>query len=102
MEKNLVVTDLRGVIDIPSGNRFLVYTLFPKANISMRIFDGKGGLAVVAIGHNIFRRTSKTDAGKLTAKYGGGGHKGAGACQIPTETADAQIKKMIAAIKRQG
>ena len=101
-EKNVVITDLRGV-PTPAGNRFLIYTLFPTANISVRVFDAKGGeLTVVAVGHNIFLRTSKTDCGKLMAKFEGGGHRGAGAAQIDAKTADASIKKMLAAIKRAG
>lgn len=103
LDKNVVVTDLRGRKDLPAGNRFLIYTLFPKANISVRIFDGKGGeRTIVAVGHSIFRRTSKTDVGKLMGKYGGGGHRGAGTCQLPPETANAQIKKILTAIKRAG
>lgn len=102
-DKNVVVTDLRGVKDAPAGNRFLVYTLFPRANVQVRVFEGKGGEKVVcAVGHSIFRRTCKTDVGRLMAKYGGGGHRGAGTCQLPRETADAQIKKIVAALRRAG
>ena len=69
----------------------------------MRIFDSKGNeYVVVAVGHNIFRRTSKTDCGKLLAKYGGGGHRGAGAAQIPPKLAGDAIKKILASIKRAG
>lgn len=103
LEKNVVVTDLRGLEGSPAGNRFLVYMLFPKSNISVRVFDSKAAqYTVIAVGHNIFRRTSKTDCGKLMAKYGGGGHRGAGACQIDPKTADASLKKILAAIKRAG
>lgn len=101
-DRNVVVTDLRGVTNVPAGNRFLIYTLFPKSNISVRLFDGKTGDVVVAVGHSIFKRTSKTDVGKLMSKYGGGGHRGAGTCQIPAATANATIKKILTAIKRAG
>ena len=40
-EKNAIIIDLRGVSDIPSGNRFLEYVLFPDQNISIRLVDGK-------------------------------------------------------------
>lgn len=103
LDKNVVVTDLRGRKDLPAGNRFLIYTLFPKCNISVRLFDGKGGeRTIVAVGHSIFRRTSKTDVGKLMGKFGGGGHRGAGTCQLPPETANVEIKKILTAIKRAG
>lgn len=100
-DKNVVVTDLRGV-DAPAGNRFLIYTLFPKANISVRVFDGKTGNVVIAVGHSIFRRTSRTDVGKLMSKYGGGGHRGAGTCQVPAASAGATLKRILTAIKRAG
>jgi len=102
LDKNVVVTDLRGVPNVPSGNRFLIYTLFPKSNISVRVFPGKPGITVCAVGHSIFRRTSKTDVGKLMGKFGGGGHRGAGTCQLPDDTANAQLKKILASIKRSG
>jgi oligoribonuclease NrnB/cAMP/cGMP phosphodiesterase (DHH superfamily) len=103
LEKNVVITDLRGMENVPTGNRFLIYTIFPKANISVRIFDGKKGEnVVVALGHSIFNRKSKTDVGKLMSKFGGGGHKGAGTCQLAIADADAKIKKIIAAIKKDG
>src|SRR5262249_27709097 len=39
----VIVTDLRQVKDAPAGNRFLVYTMYPKGNVEVRIFRGKGG-----------------------------------------------------------
>ena len=36
MHGNVVVTDFRPLAEMPVGNRFLVYTLFPQANISIR------------------------------------------------------------------
>ena len=33
----------------PTGNRFLEYTLYPMANVSLRSFDGKGQEFVVAV-----------------------------------------------------
>jgi nanoRNase/pAp phosphatase (c-di-AMP/oligoRNAs hydrolase) len=85
------------------GNRFLVYTLFPKGNISLRIFWGREKKNVVcAAGHNIFKRDSKTNIGRLFATYGGGGHTGAGTCQLDVDTADAQIKEIIEQMKKDG
>ncbi|RMH70609.1 MAG: exopolyphosphatase [Gemmatimonadetes bacterium] len=102
-EKNLIITDLRGVRDLATGNRFLIYTLFPEANISMRIFDGKAGeFIVVAIGHSIFNRTSNTDVGELMSRYGGGGHRGSGTAQIPIDKADEAIEEIIDQIHQDG
>ncbi len=103
VEKNVIITDNRGMADIPTGNRFLIYTLFPEANISVRIMDGKKDETVVAaIGHSIFNRTSKTDIGELCAQYGGGGHKGAGTAQFKIKEADAKIREMIEKMKKDG
>lgn len=103
VEKNVIVTDLRGLGELPAGNRFLIYTMFPQANIQVRIFDGrKGEFTVCAVGHSIFNRTSKTDVGKLMDKYGGGGHRGAGTCQLANAHAEAKIRDIIEEIKRDG
>jgi len=99
-EESVVITDFRNVV-APVGNRFLIYTLFPTANISVRIMDGKQNeTVVVAVGHSIFNRTAKTDVGALMAKYGGGGHSGAGTCQLPVSQADEKIAQIIEEIKK--
>lgn len=103
LEGNVIVTDLRGMGEPPAGNRFLVYTMFPEANIQVRVFDGrKGEFVVCAVGHSIFNRTAKTDVGMLLAHYGGGGHRGAGTCQLPLEEADGKIAEIIGAIRSAG
>jgi oligoribonuclease NrnB/cAMP/cGMP phosphodiesterase (DHH superfamily) len=103
VEGNVIVTDLRGIGDMPTGNRFLIYTMFPEANIQVRVFDGKKGeFVVAAVGHSIFNRTSKTDVGKLMARYGGGGHRGAGTCQLPLDGAQEKVRSIIEECKRDG
>jgi hypothetical protein len=101
LDGTVIVTDLREVKDAPAGNRFLIYTLYPKGNVEVRVFRGKEGKTVnVAIGHSIFNRTCKVSAGDLCASYGGGGHYGAGTCQLPLETAKEQIQEIIAKLKK--
>jgi hypothetical protein len=103
VDGNLIFTDLRGAGELPVGNRFLVYTMFPKANIQVRVFDGrKGEFVVCAVGHSIFNRTSRTDVGELMARYGGGGHRGAGTCQLPLADAEAKIAEILQTIRRDG
>lgn len=103
VERNVIITDLRGLGDPPVGNRFLIYTMFPDANIQVRIFDGrKGEFVVCAVGHSIFNRTSRTDVGKLMDQYGGGGHRGAGTCQLPLAVAEAKLKEIIERVKADG
>ncbi len=98
-EANVIVTDLRGVRQMPAGNRFLVYTMYPEANVEVRIFPGILDNTVVAAGHSIFNRTCKVNLGKLMAEYGGGGLPGAATCQISEEEADTKIAEIIERLK---
>ncbi|HEV3029647.1 MAG TPA: exopolyphosphatase, partial [Planctomycetota bacterium] len=67
----------------------------------VRIFRGKEGKTVnCAIGHSIFNRTCTVSAGDLCASYGGGGHFGAGTCQLPLEKAEALIQEIIGKLKK--
>lgn len=102
LDGNVIVTDFRDLDRTPIGNRFLIYTLFPEGNISFRIFKGKTGDMVAALGHNIFKRDCNTDIGTLLSEYGGGGHKGAGTVQIPIGQADAKFREIIEKLKHQG
>ncbi|MCK4909613.1 MAG: exopolyphosphatase [Planctomycetes bacterium] len=98
---NVIITDFRGVKNLPAGNRFIVFTLYPEANVEVRIFGGKAGNTVIAVGHSIFNRTCQVNVGELLAGYGGGGHRGAGTCQIENEKAEATIAEIIAQLKKQ-
>ena len=96
-----LIIDLRGQQDIPVGNRFMEYTLFPEQNISVRIVDGKNGdFAMISVGHSIINKTSTVDVGTLTLKYGGGGHKKVGTCQIQFEDVDSVVNEILQTINR--
>lgn len=98
---NLVVLDLRNEYVIYSGNRFVIYGLFPQCNISIhRMWGLKNQRNVFAAGKSIFNRTSKTDIGLLMLKYGGGGHRAAGTCQIENDKADKVLDELIAQINK--
>jgi len=100
---NVVVVDLREEPEIYSGNRFVLYTMFPECNISLQIIWGKEKRNVVfTCGHSIFNRTSKTDVGSLMLKYGGGGHKKVGTCQTPIDRADKVLKQLVAQMNDDG
>jgi oligoribonuclease NrnB/cAMP/cGMP phosphodiesterase (DHH superfamily) len=103
LDGNVVVTDFRDESPLPVGNRFIVYTLFPLANISLRVHWGPNRTHVAAaVGHSIFNRTSRTNVGELMSRFGGGGHRGAGTCLLPAATAEDQIAEMIALMKKDG
>ncbi|MFA6808273.1 MAG: exopolyphosphatase [Eubacteriales bacterium] len=101
VDKNVIISDLRNVTTIYSGNRFLIYSLYPEQNISVWIVDGKQKQNVsIACGYSILNRTSTVDVGKLMFKYGGGGHKMVGTCQVAYHEADKVIKKIVAELKK--
>lgn len=100
---NVVITDFRSLDKVPIGNRFLIYTLFPDANVSVRIQRGpENKFVAVTLGHNIFNRTSRSNCGQICSEFGGGGHKGAAACPLKPEKADKQIAEIIQKLKREG
>ncbi len=95
------MTDFRPLDAIPVGNRFLVFTLLPQANVAVRLQWGPGREKVaLSTGKSIFDRSSRANLGVLMSLYGGGGHAGAGACLLPAATADARIAEIVTALKR--
>lgn len=95
-EGDVIVTDLRDVPETYVGNRHIVYALYPYQNISIRIFDGKDKqFCVFSVGYSILNRTSTVDVGSLMLKYGGGGHKAVGTCQLPYEDAERVLGEML-------
>ncbi len=96
IKRDVIITDLRGVDPIYTGNRFMIYSLYPEQNISAWIVSGfKGQGCSCAVGYSILNRTSKVDVGKLMLKYGGGGHKAVGTCQFSNENMDEQLPKLL-------
>ncbi|MDC7126087.1 MAG: exopolyphosphatase [Spirochaetales bacterium] len=96
MQGNVVVTDLRNQDEIYTGNRFLLYSLFPNANVSMQIMWGfKRQNIVITCGYSIINKTATVDVGSLMLEYGGGGHKRVGTCQVPIEDADEIIEDIV-------
>jgi len=98
---NLVVLDLQHEEIIYSGNRFMIYALFPDCNISIhRMWGFQKQNTVFTVGKSIFNRTSKTNIGELMLEYGGGGHLNAGTCQVDHQEADRTLQELIAKINR--
>jgi len=98
---NVAVLDLREEDIIYTGNRFMIYALYPDTNISIHVLWGlKKQNTVFACGKSILNKGSGTNVGELMLKYDGGGHENAGTCQVANdkavETLDALIKQMNA------
>jgi nanoRNase/pAp phosphatase (c-di-AMP/oligoRNAs hydrolase) len=100
---NLVVLDLRNEDTIYAGNRFMIYALFQKCNISCHVMWGKNKQnTVLAIGKSILNKTSKTHVGSLCLEYGGGGHEAAGTCQVDNLKSDEILETITARINKNG
>ncbi len=96
VERDVIISDLRGVDPIYTGNRFLIYSLYPEQNISAWIVSGKGGKGCsVAVGYSILNRTRNVNVGSLMLKYGGGGHKAVGTCQFADEDIAEKLPKLL-------
>lgn len=100
---NVVVLDLRSEETIYPTNRFMIYALFPTANISIHVLWGvKQQNTVFAVGKSIFDRSSKTTVGELMLKYGGGGHEAAGTCQVENEKAEETLRALVGQMNQDG
>lgn len=103
LRENVIFTDLRPLDEVPAGNRFLIYTIFPQANVSLRIHWGpEKQFVVAAAGHSIFNRTCRSNLSVLMSRYGGGGHVGAATTPLPPHRANEAIEEILAELIRNG
>jgi len=96
------ITDFRPLTSIPSGNRFLVFSLFPDTYVNMKIrnLEEKKGHIILSIGHSIFNRKCRVHCGKLVARFGGGGHLGAGSCSCEEEVFENSKDSILSILKK--
>ena len=100
---NLLIIDYRDEEIIYPGNRFMVYAMYPEANISIHVVWGKDKQNIVfSTGKSIINKSSKTNIGELMLSYNGGGHKAAGGCQIDIENAMKVLDELIEKINQDG
>lgn len=97
LKGNVSVSDFRSLAEVPSGNRFLVYSLFPDAVVNVRIrYDTEEKeKVIIGVGHSILNRNCNVNVGLLLSKFEGGGHRGAGACKFHKSKADAYLQGII-------
>ena len=100
VNERVAVTDFRELERAPDGNRFLAYSLFQDAVVSVKIrYDTDNREKVIlSVGHSIFNKNCKVNAGLLLSNYGGGGHFGAAGCSFPKSQAKENIKEIIGAL----
>ena len=100
LKRNVIYVDLRQVHDLPDGNRFLLFTLFPQGNIAVKVsYDTqRPDTTAISVGYNIFNKTATVNVGELLQRYGGGGHKVVGSCRVPNDKAEQAIQEIVAAV----
>ena len=92
----VAVIDLRDQETIYTGNRFMVYALWPEVEVSVHVAWGfKKQNTAVMIGRSIINRNSNVDIGELCLSYGGGGHRKAGTCQLDNDKVDGELPNII-------
>lgn len=97
LEGKVLVTDFRGRFSGEPGNRFLPFALYPGCNVWVKATNHPNdpARAQISVGHSIFNRTCTVSVGELMARYGGGGHKGAGTCRPLKEEADRVLGEVV-------
>jgi len=102
LDKQVSITDFRNLENIPAGNRFLVYSLFPDSvvNLKIRHENNNKDMTTVNIGHSIFNRRCNVNAGLLLADFGGGGHRGAASTRFESGQADTYLPQIIDALQK--
>ena len=100
LEKHVAITDFRHLEKTPTGNRFLVYALYPESFVHVRIRyeDKRREMIAVSVGHSIFNPQCRVNAGLLLADFGGGGHYGAASSRFHASKADEFIPQIIDAL----
>jgi nanoRNase/pAp phosphatase (c-di-AMP/oligoRNAs hydrolase) len=96
----LTILDLRNEDVIYTGNRFMVYALFPDCQISIHLMWGRlRQNTVFATGKSIFYRDNPLNIGELMLSHGGGGHSGAGTCQVEHHEVEDTTDRLIKLIQ---
>lgn len=101
IEGDVLIIDLREEKTIYVGNRFTRYALYPETNLSIQIMWGREKKnTVIAMGKSIFNKTSRVNIGALTLGFEGGGHAGAGTCQVDNDKADEALREILGRIRK--
>ncbi len=96
VDKNVVILDLRNQEEVFTGNRFLLYSLFPEQNISIQTMWGfQKQNIVITCGYSIVKKDATINVGSLMLRHHGGGHHKVGTCQVPVDTADKIIQEIV-------
>lgn len=96
-KNQISITDFRSLNPVPDGNRFVVYSLFPETIANVKVYFDNDK-AVIKLGHSIVNRGCNVNVGKLLTEFGGGGHRGAGACRFDKSLMEQYLPKIVKAL----
>ncbi|MCX8197058.1 MAG: hypothetical protein N3G80_01945 [Candidatus Micrarchaeota archaeon] len=90
-------SDLRQVENIPRGNNYFIYSLFPDVLASVRLLPGEedGVHIKISAGHNVYGAKSNFNIGKAMKEMGGGGHFAVGGAKVRKEEAEKLAMDLI-------
>jgi nanoRNase/pAp phosphatase (c-di-AMP/oligoRNAs hydrolase) len=96
MQGDVAVLDLRREETIYAGNRYTVFALLPQCSVSLHVLWGRDRCnTVFAANRSVFNRRCQASMGELMLRYGGGGHHGAGTCQVDNSRAAKVLGELI-------
>ncbi|MFP4453986.1 MAG: exopolyphosphatase [Desulfosalsimonas sp.] len=96
LKQNIVIIDCRGKKSVYPGNRFIIYALYPQCNVSIQVkHEPEEEKTTFSVGKSIINNTSDINIGQLMLKYGGGGHRAAGACHVPDAEAERVLSEIV-------
>ncbi len=95
-------SDLRARPDLPRGNNYVVYALFPQARTSVRLMPEKENddTLKISVGHNIYGKKSAFNVGEAMKRIGGGGHAPVGGASVKKEWAEKIAKMLVDEINK--
>lgn len=96
LEGKVVIVNQKSVDTIYVGNRFMIYAMYPEAELSIHVAWGyqKQNTAVM-IGKSILNKNSGINIGDICLEYNGGGHANAGTCQLDNDKVDYLLPEII-------
>jgi hypothetical protein len=99
---HVAIIDLRSFDDVPEGNRFLNYALFPQVVVNVKIRYGQKDRkqVIISVGHSIFNRNCRVNVGLMLKAFEGGGHRGAGACSFDASKARSYLAQIVAILMK--
>lgn len=92
----VVIIDFREEDNIYAGNRFLIYSMYPEAKVSIHLtWDRDRQNVMLAMGNSILNRGSKANLGSIALRFGGGGHEVVATCQVSPKEVESTLDIII-------